>query len=166
VPLQTSTLAIAAGLIAAAGLLCGCSRSSRNLTAADTIAALRSSGLTPAVAYKVGQAEVIVGGAPALPPGVVPLPRAGALYVVRLSTASAAERTYKRGYSRAALTEQATEARKRPDLYSGLLPKGFPSGVKTERVCNLIVVSNNPSHRAILNHEFDHALGLLRAKCK
>jgi hypothetical protein len=96
----------------------------------------------------------------------VPLPWAAPLYVVRLPTASAAERTYKRGYSRAALTEQATEARKRPDLYSGLLPRGFPAGVKTERVCNLIVLSNNPSHRAILNQEFDHALGLLRAKCK
>ena len=165
-PPQTSALAIAAGLIAAAGLLCGCSRSSRNLTAADTIAALRSSGLTPAVAYEVGRVVVIVGGAPALPPGDVPLPWAAPLYVVRLPNASAAERTYKRGYSRAALTEQATEARKRPDLYSGLLPKGFPAGVTTERVCNLIVVSNNPSHRAILNQEFDHALGVLRTKCK
>jgi hypothetical protein len=40
VPLQASAFAIAAGLIAAAGILCGSSRSSRSLTAADTIAAL------------------------------------------------------------------------------------------------------------------------------
>lgn len=164
-PLQASAFAIATSLVAAAGMLGGCSRSSRNLTAADTVAALRSSGLTPAASYKVGHGEVTVGGARVVTQGV-PLPWAAPLFVVLLPSASAADRTYRRGYSPAALSEQAAEARKRPDLYSGLLPKGFLAGVKAERVCNVIVLSNNPSHRAILNQEFDHALRLLRAKCK
>jgi hypothetical protein len=156
VALRAFRYAIAATSIAAAGIAGGCSDASKNLTTADTIAALRSAGVTTAVKNRFGQIAARGSGAPWLAP----------LYAVRLPSASDAKRTYERGYSHAAIAQQAAEARKRPGLYAGLLPEGFPAGVKTERVCNVIVVANNPWHRTILDHEFDRALELLRAKCE
>jgi hypothetical protein len=154
--LRASFYPIAAGVIAAAGIAAGCSHASKNLTTADTIAALRSAGVTTAAANRFGQIAPRGSRAPWLVP----------LYAVRLPSASDAKRTYKRGYSQAAIAQQAAEARKRPGLYAGLLPKGFPAGVKTERVYNVLVVANNPSHRTILDHEFDRAVELLRTKCE
>ena len=135
----------------------------RDLTTADVVTALHSAGQLDAAVVKRSDWERYAVIAPQGWTNVRGWSEP--LYAVWFSSASQASRTYTQGYSPSALASQLAEARKHPDLYRGLIPKGFPNGVRTERVCNVILVSNNPSHRAALAREIDRTAELLRAKC-
>jgi hypothetical protein len=132
-----------------------------NLSTSAVVADLRAAGARDAIIVQHSNAGDVVG-----PPSLRKdrgwlLP----LYAVRFPSSLRAERTYTHGYNPSALASQAGEVRKRAAVYKGVVPQGWPDGVRAERICNVIVVSNNPSHSALLTRQAHVAVELLRRRC-
>jgi hypothetical protein len=139
----------------------GCSGSDKTLSAAQTVTSLRAAGFgTATVRIRPSKVKLTV-----VAPREARLPGWPPVMVVRFWSVSAAKRSFPHGYSRAAFRRQAAEARRRPKLYAQLIPKGFPDGWRSVRVCNDILVAGNPSHDAAFERRADRAVRLLRQKC-
>jgi hypothetical protein len=137
----------------------GCSGSDKTLSTAQTLTSLRAAGFTRVTVHQHHHGVALIA------PRGARLPPWAPVTVVRFPSISLAKVSYANGYSRAAFQRQAAEARKRPKLYKRLVPKGFPSGWRSERVCNDILVAGNPSHDATVDRRISRALALLREKC-
>ncbi len=88
------------------------------------------------------------------------------LYAVRLSSAGFAQKSYEQGYSPAAVKTQIAEARRKPLLYAGILPKHVRlSAFHTTRICNVILASYNPRHDAAIDRRVQRVLATLREGC-